>query len=71
MSLEKTKNYEIFKIMDCNRELSAANLQKLIGSIKSRNLLEFRPIIVNSKMEIIDGQHRLAAAGFGSLVQNR
>ncbi len=62
MIIEKTKNYELFRVSNCNRDLNEANVAKLIASIKSRNLLEFRPIIVNANMEIIDGQHRLAAA---------
>jgi hypothetical protein len=33
-----------------------------MNSIKDKNLLDVNPIIVNSKMEVIDGQCRLAAA---------
>lgn len=61
--MEKTKNYDMFVFRKDNRQrLDAAHIQKLVQSIKARNLLELRPIIVNEAMEIIDGQHRLMAA---------
>lgn len=58
----KTRDYAIFKLRHDNRTLELAHIEKLVQSIQARNLLEFRPIIVNSKMEILDGQHRLEAA---------
>ena len=59
----KTKKYDMFTLRDDNREkIDQAHVKRLCESINSRNLLEFRPIIVNEKMEIIDGQHRLLAA---------
>jgi hypothetical protein len=61
--IKKTKNYDIFKLRDDNRaKIDQAHIKKLIESIKSRNLLDLRPIYVNKNMEIIDGQHRLLAA---------
>lgn len=62
--IKKTTNYEMFKFRKDNREkgVDACHLKRMIESIKARNLLEFRPIIVNSDMEVIDGQHRLMAA---------
>src|SRR5580693_9488423 len=60
--MEKTKNYELFLKHDSNRELVENNVTKIMKSIETRNLLEFRPILVNEKMQIIDGQHRLEAA---------
>lgn len=57
-----TKNYDLFKVHESNRKMDASNLQKLKSSITCRNLLEFRPILVNKNMEVIDGQHRLQAA---------
>lgn len=33
-----------------------------MASISMRNLLKFRPILINSGFEVIDGQHRLEAA---------
>ena len=58
----KTKNYDIFKKHENNRPLDAANLKNIKASIQSRNLLDMRPILVDAKMRVIDGQHRLEAA---------
>ena len=60
--IQKTKDYEMFKFRDDNRPLSQPHLKALIDSIKSKNLLEMRPIQVNAQFEVIDGQHRIAAA---------
>lgn len=60
--MESTTDYSIFKINPSNRDIDPLNLKKVIASIETRNLLPFRPITVNSKMEVIDGQHRLEAA---------
>jgi len=60
--IEKTTNYEMFKKSSANRPISQTNLARIVSSIRSKNLLEFRPIIVNDRMEVIDGQHRLEAA---------
>lgn len=60
--INKTKDYSIFKLREDNRErLDETHIKRLMDSIQSRNLLELRPISVNSKMEVIDGQHRLEA----------
>ena len=61
--INKTKDYDLFKFREDNRErIDHKHVEKLIESIKSRNLLDLRPIAVNKNMEIIDGQHRLLAA---------
>ena len=61
--INKTKDYNLFKFRDDNREkIDKAHVARLIDSIQARNLLEFRPIVVNEKMEVVDGQHRLLAA---------
>lgn len=57
-----TKDYSIFKKHENNRDISSANLKKLVFSIKTQNMLQFRPILVDSSMYVIDGQHRLEAA---------
>lgn len=60
---QKTNDYTIFKFRNDNREkIDLKHVSKLMESIKSKNLLEWTPISVNSKMEVIDGQHRLEAA---------
>ena len=60
MEIKKTKNYEMFKFKSENREL---NYNK-VASLKSIMLNDGRqimPIICNTEMEIIDGQHRFQA----------
>ncbi len=59
----KTNDYSLFKFRGDNREkIERTHIDRLKESIKSRNMLELRPIVVNQEMEIIDGQHRLIAA---------
>lgn len=60
--MEKTKNYSLFKKYAKNRDIDGRHVEKLIASIKTANLLDCEPILVNEKMEVIDGQHRLEAA---------
>lgn len=60
--IQQTTNYEMFKKHESNREICPSNLKKIIGSISFRNLLYMNPIIVDSELRIIDGQHRLEAA---------
>jgi hypothetical protein len=56
-----TMNYGIFKFYEKNREVSPKRVQNLIASIKRIDLTSKNPIIVNEKMEIVDGQHRYEA----------
>ena len=61
--INKTKDYDQFIFREDNRQrIIEWHVKRLAESIKSKNMLEFRPIIVNDQMEIIDGQHRLKAA---------
>lgn len=60
--IHSTTNYEKFLKFASNREVKKAHLKNLIESVSRKNLLHLFPIVVNSKYEIIDGQHRLAAA---------
>jgi hypothetical protein len=47
--IQNTKNYSMFKFRADNREkISDGHVEKLVESIKTRNLLEMRPIIVNA-----------------------
>ncbi|RTL56259.1 MAG: hypothetical protein EKK37_17450 [Sphingobacteriales bacterium] len=62
MEVLSTTDYKIFKFISSNREVHKAHVQKLLLSIQQKNMLHLNPIIVNSRMQIIDGQHRLAAA---------
>lgn len=60
--MNSTTNYEIFKILNYNRPVVPYHVNNLKKSILKQNLLHLKPIIVNNKMEVIDGQHRLQAA---------
>lgn len=57
----KTKNYDQFKIPP-NRPVSLVHVEKLVDANRKLNLMDCYPIIVNDKMELFDGQHRLQAA---------
>ncbi len=58
-----TTDYDMFIFREDNRlKIEKSHVQRLVKSISARNLLELRPINVNEKMEIIDGQNRLLAA---------
>lgn len=61
-SLQKTKNYSLFKIINGNRTLDSKHVNNLIESIKKSNLLALRPILVDKDFYVVDGQHRLEAA---------
>lgn len=58
----KTKDYTIFRNIDGNRKINQGHVTDLVEAIDRKNLLEYFPVLVNEKMEIIDGQHRLSAA---------
>lgn len=58
----KTNDYTIFKVHENNRKINENNLNKIIFSLKKQNMLQFRPILVDKNMNVIDGQHRLEAA---------
>jgi hypothetical protein len=62
MQIKSTKDYDIFKFINSNREVDHAHVQKIKDSIQQKDLLSVHPINVNAKMEVIDGQHRLQAA---------
>jgi len=55
-----TKDYSIFKSIDGNRALNQLHLTRIKKSMQEEYL--FTTIMVNEKMEVIDGQHRLEAA---------
>jgi len=60
LMIHQTKNYDQFKIIPSNR--SCENYEKILESIKRRNMLAFHPIHVDKDFRIIDGQHRFRAA---------
>lgn len=62
MLIEETTEYDELKIHDCNRKIDEASVQSLMVSIKDKNMLKSKPIIVDKDFYIIDGQHRYEAA---------
>lgn len=62
MEIKVTTQYEIFKSAKGNRALSESHLNLMIESLKRGNFLALHPLIVSPDMDLIDGQHRLAAA---------
>lgn len=62
MPVSKTTDYEMFSLLEYNKDINRLTIEKLKKSIRFRNLLEYRPILVSEGLEIIDGQHRFEAA---------
>ena len=61
-TIERTKDYDIFKNVKYNRAVDKRHVERMKAALIKENLLHLNPIIVNEKMEVIAGQHRLAAA---------
>lgn len=62
IQIQKTSDHDLFTSFTSNSEIDPKHVAQLVKSISSRNLLHINPILVDSKMRIIDGQHRLEAA---------
>lgn len=60
--IQKTKDYYIFRYINFNRPINKRHVQQLKQMILKENLLHLHPVIVNDRMEMVDGQHRLCAA---------
>lgn len=60
--IQKTSDYAYFKLVATNRPIDKNHVKRLKIAIVKKNLLALNPILVNSHMEVIDGQHRLQAA---------
>lgn len=61
-AVKSTTRYSAFGYIDGNRDINDNHVRRLMKSIQSRNLLQLCPIVVDENMNVIDGQHRLAAA---------
>ncbi len=60
--VDHTTNYDLFKTMPGNRPISEHHVRELAESYhKNPHLIELRPVLVNERMEIVDGQHRMPA----------
>lgn len=60
MIVQKTIDYSKFRTLKGNRDVSPVRVAKIIKSIKNVGYV-INPIIVNEKMQVIDGQGRLQA----------
>jgi len=61
-NIKKSKDYEKFLFINGNRNIIKEHLNSLKESIKEKNLLSLRPIIIDENNYILDGQHRFVAA---------
>jgi hypothetical protein len=59
--IRETNDFASFKKMEGNRMIRPEHVRRLTASIKKNGML-VKPILVNAKREVIDGQHLLAAA---------
>lgn len=55
-----TTNYDTFRALTGNRDVTTMHKNEIVRSIKKSGYFS-NPIMVNERMEVIDGQHRLAA----------
>lgn len=60
--IKKTSDYTIFNSVKFNRDKNKRHIESLKKMLLKENLLHLHPILVNEKMEVVDGQHRLEAA---------
>jgi hypothetical protein len=58
--LEKSKDYKKFNLRKDNRKVTERQVLQLMESMEKHGFIA--PLIVNSKMEVLDGQNRLEAA---------
>lgn len=57
-----TDDHSLFKQLESNRNVDKAHVRKLMQVFENKpHAIRNRPILVNENMEVIDGQHRLAA----------
>lgn len=61
-NIMSTMEYDKFNFINGNREIIPLHLRRMKATLTRDNQLAIHPIIVNSKYEIIDGQHRYVAA---------
>lgn len=55
----KTKDYNMFNFRQDNRPLVDSHVKELMDSMRSNGWIQGSYVVVNDKMEVIDGQHRL------------
>lgn len=61
--IHETSDYGKFKTLPHNRPLVQSHVRRLVASMSERpHLRPARPVLVNEKNEVVDGQHRLKAS---------
>jgi hypothetical protein len=61
--VKKTTNYDMFQFITANRDVYRNHVENIKkGFAQYGNLTEVQPILVNERMQIIDGQHRFIAS---------
>jgi len=60
VQVKQTTDYSMFKNLIGNRKPNQLHIKRLENSFKKKYL--FSPILVNERMQIIDGQHRFLSA---------
>lgn len=61
-NVQTTTNYRLFSMLETNREVVPAHVNRIKESIDQvGNFTEVVPILVNEHFQIIDGQHRFTA----------
>lgn len=61
-TIQVSDDYTIFKRIAGNREPNKTHVRRLKEAIESdTSCIKYNPILINEKMQIIDGQHRLEA----------
>lgn len=58
--VQQTTDYDLFSFLQGNRNVNMVQVKRLVTSMSEVHL--FSPIIVNEKLQIIDGQHRYLAS---------
>jgi len=63
--LQFTRNYDMFLLMEDNRDVNEKHIKELMNSMERNGYLQSKAISVRNKSnryEVLDGQHRLEAA---------
>jgi len=56
-------DYGRFKYMKGNRAVNPNKVNRIVNSVKDKaDMLKYNPVIVTSRYEVLDGQHRLEAS---------
>lgn len=62
-TIQRTNDYDKFSFLSNNRDPSRSHIEALKRAFQDYgNLTESQPVLVNERLQIIDGQHRFIAA---------